>query len=44
LGRGQHVGLLIGKVLPGLTAALRGLEFGERSHINTSPAAGFTSC
>jgi len=27
-------GLLLGKALPGLTAALRGLEFGEGSHIN----------
>ena len=27
-------GLLIGKALPGLTTALRGLEFGEGSHIN----------
>jgi ACR3 family arsenite transporter len=30
----MSLGLLIGKVLPGLTAALRGLEFGEGSHIN----------
>jgi len=28
------LGLLIGKALPGLTSALRGLEFGEDSHIN----------
>jgi ACR3 family arsenite transporter len=27
-------GLLLGKALPGLTAALRGLEFAEGSHIN----------
>ncbi len=27
-------GLLLGKALPGLVAALRGLEFGEGSHIN----------
>jgi ACR3 family arsenite transporter len=28
------VGLTLGKTLPGLTGALRGLEFGEGSHIN----------
>ncbi|MGE5278489.1 MAG: ACR3 family arsenite efflux transporter [Acidobacteriota bacterium] len=28
------LGLLIGKAFPGLTAALRGLEFGRGSHIN----------
>jgi ACR3 family arsenite transporter len=33
------LGLLLGKAFPGLTAALRGLEFGEDSHINVPIAA-----
>ncbi len=32
-------GVLLGKLLPGLTAALRGLEFGRDSHINLPIAA-----
>ena len=33
------LGLLLGKTLPGLTAALRGLELGRGSHINAPIAA-----
>ncbi|HVN31837.1 MAG TPA: arsenical-resistance protein, partial [Thermoanaerobaculaceae bacterium] len=32
------VGVLLGKALPGLTGALRGMEFGSGSHINAPVA------
>ncbi len=34
VGASMIAGLLLGKAFPGLTAALRGLEIGEGSHIN----------
>lgn len=39
VGASMALGLLLGRVFPGLTGALRGLEFGRGSHINVPIAA-----